>query len=315
MTSSGIDAQLGYVDEVTFGTFVAPTRFSEFLSEDLKLEIERIESKGIRKGRKMQSRWKPSIQRVTGSLQLELTPGGSGRLLEACMGLPVSGGSGPNGFTHTYTNGAIDGKSLTVQVGRPDLGGTVRAFSYTGMKVADWEIACSVGEIPTLTMNMYGADESTSESLATASYPSTDDPFVFSEAVLSVAGSPVCVTDFTLKGMNGLKVDRHFICANGAVPSEALESEMRDVTGSFTADFEDLTQYGYFTAGSENALVITFTSGTFSLAVTMNVRYDGETPSVSGAEMLELSVPFKAISNTSDAGAFTAVLTNDDVAP
>tara|TARA_R110000787_G_scaffold72080_4_gene160563 strand:- start:4150 stop:5091 length:942 start_codon:yes stop_codon:yes gene_type:complete len=312
MTSSGIDAQLGYVDEVTFGTYVEPTRFSEFLSEDLKLEIERIESKGIRAGRVMQSRWKSSIQRATGSIELELTPGGSGRLLEACMGAVTTAGAGP--YTHTYDGGTLDGQSLTVQIGRPDIGGTVRAFSYTGMKVADWEIACSVGEIPTLTMNMYGAGEATGETLATASYPANDDPFVFTEASLTVAASEVCVKDLSLKGTNGLAIDRHFICAAGATPKEALESELRSIAGSFTADFTDLTQYGYFTAGTENALVLTFTSGADILAITMNVRYDGETPTVSGAELLELPVPFMAISDTSDAAAFTAVLTNADAA-
>jgi hypothetical protein len=312
MTSSGIDAQLGYKEESTFGTYIAVDRFSEFLSESLKFEQERIESKGIRAGRVMQSRWKSSIQRVTGSLELELTPGGSGRLLEACMGTVTTAGAGP--YTHTYDGGVLDGQSLSVQIGRPDIGGTVRAFSYTGMKVADWEIACSVGEIPTITMNMYGSGESTSESLETASYPSNDDPFVFTEASLTVAGSEVCVKDVAVKGTNGLAINRHFICANGATPKEALESELRTVGGTFTADFTDLTQYGYFTAGTENALVLTFTSGADILAITMNVRYDGETPSVSGAELLELSVPFMAISDTSDAAAFTTVLTNADSA-
>jgi len=314
MTSSGIDAQLGYVDEVTFGTFVAPTRFSEFISEDIKFEIERIESQGIRAGRRIQSRWKPSVQRVTGSIDLELTPGGSGLLLQHAWGAVNTAGAGP--YTHTYSQGALDGQSLTVQVGRPSLDGTVRAFSYTGMKISEWEISCAVGEIPTLKLGFYGAAETTSESLATASYPSNDDPFVFTEGNLTVGGTEICLKDVSLKGTNGLAIDRHFICATqGAAPKEALESQFREITGSFTADFEDLTQYGLYTAGSESALVLTFTSGADILAITMNVRFDGETPTVTGMELLELPVSFKALSDTSDAAAFTAVLTNADSAP
>ena len=60
--------------------------------------------------------------------------------------------------------------------------------------------------------------------------------------------------------------------------------------------------------------MLTFTSGADILAITTNVRYDGETPTVSGAELLELPVPFMAISDTSDAAAYTAVLTNADAA-
>jgi len=313
MTSSGIDAQLGYVEEVTFGTYVAPTRFSEFVSEDIKFDIERIESKGIRAGRRLQTRWKPSVQRAAGNIVMELTPGGSGLLLKHAWGAVTTAGAGP--YTHTYSQGALDGESLTVQVGRPDISGTVQPFSYTGMKVADWEIACAVGEIPTLTLGMYGAAETTGESLETASYPSNDDPFVFTEGSLTIAGTEVCVRDVSMKGTNGLKIDRHFICAaEGAAPKEALESELREITGSFSADFESLTQYARYTAGTEAALVLSFTSGADSLVITTNTRFDGETPTVTGMELLELPVNFKLVSDTSDAAAFTAVLTNTDSA-
>lgn len=314
MTSSGIDAQLGYAEESTYGTFETPTRFSEFVSEGIKFEIERIESQGIRAGRRIQSRWKPSVQRVTGPIELELTPGGSGLLLKHAWGAVTTAGAGP--YTHTYSQGALDGESLTIQIGRPSLDGTVRAFSYSGMKISSWTISCAVGEIPKFTLDTYGSVEATGQPLATASYPANDDPFVFTEGSLTVGGTNVCIKDFTLTGDNALATDRHFICSGqGAAPKEPLENGFRDIGGSFTADFENLTQYGLYTAGTESALVLNFTSGADSLVITENVRFDGETPNVSGMEILELPVSFKTLSNTSDAAAFTAVLTNGDSAP
>ena len=51
--ASGLGGQLGLAAESTYGTFVAPTRWFEFNSESLHLERERIESAGIRAGRRV----------------------------------------------------------------------------------------------------------------------------------------------------------------------------------------------------------------------------------------------------------------------
>lgn len=317
MTASGIDAQLAYVEESgAYGVYTAPTRASEFISEGIKFEIERIDSAGIRAGRKVLHRWAASIQRASGPIEFELTPGGFGLLLEHAMGTATTAGAGP--YTHTYDMADFPAAALTLQVGRPDLTGTVQPFSYLGMRIPSWEITASVGEFAKVKLETYGAAEDTGEALVdvSAMYPTDDVPFVFTEGSLDIAASEVCIRDITLSGDNGLAVDRHFICsANGAAPKEPIESGKRVVSGTFTADFENLTQYNRFVNGTETAMVLDFTSGTSSFIVTMNVRFDGETPNVSGPELLELPVSFMAVSDTSDAAAFTAVLTNDDATP
>ena len=53
--STGLSAQFGIVDEVTHGTYVAPTRFYEFVKEDLKMDQARLEAKGIRTGGRVRS--------------------------------------------------------------------------------------------------------------------------------------------------------------------------------------------------------------------------------------------------------------------
>lgn len=310
MTSSGIDAQIGFVAESSFGTFAVPTKFAEFTSESLKFERERINSKGIKAGRRTLNRWAQGVQRVNGDIELEMGPVGTGTLLKHAFGGSQTTGAGP--YVHTLTPGSLDDKSLTIQVGRPDIGGVVRAFSYLGCSITGFELSCKVNEYLMGKFSIYGTDEVTSESLATASYPAGWSPFVFTEGVLSIAGSSYDVTQLSLGAKNGQKVDRHFIRASGHKPKIALESEQREYSGTLTSDFIDLTAYNRFKNGTEAALVLTFTSGANILEITTNVRFDGETPNIGGIEIPEQSLPFVCVSSTSDAAAITAVLTTTD---
>lgn len=310
--ASGLAGQMGLAAESTYGTFVAPTRWFEFVSESLTLERERIESSGIRAGRRVLHRWAPGVQRVTGDVQLELAAQGFGIIWQHIMGTNVTTGSGP--YTHTSSPGDLAGKSLSIQIGRPDIGGVVRPFSYLGCKVATASLECNVNEYAMLTLGIYGAHEDTAQTLGTASYPATLSPFVYSHGSVTLAAAGFDVKAATLSIDNGLATDRHFIrTTTPERPKEPLEANRREITGELTADFTDLTAYNRFVNGTEAALVLTFNAGaSATLTITMNVRYDGTTPTIGGDELLEQSLPFKAVSGTSDAAAVTAVLVNGD---
>lgn len=311
-TASGIDAQIGFAAEGTFGTYQTPTRFLELVEESLKLDRSRIESMGIRAGRRVMHRWAPGTQRVEGDFSVELAPQGTGLLLEHAFGGKATSGAGP--YTHTFTPGAIDGKSLTIQVGRPDIAGTVRPFSYLGCKITGWEIASAIDEYVSGKFSVYGTHEDRVSALATASYPSGYAPFVFTHGSLTVAAAEIPVKSFSIKGDNGLLTDRHRHSATTPErPRASLESNRREYSGQFVADFESLTQYERYVNGTEAALVITLTQGAgASLTITCNTRFDGETPNIGGIEIPELTVPFVCTSGTSDAAAITAVLVNSD---
>lgn len=315
---SGLSAQLGIAEEnsASFGTFITPDRFFELVNESLKLEVERIASQGIRTGRRTMHRWAAGVQRVTGDFTIELPAQEVGVILKHLFGSASTTTAG-SPYTHTFTPGALDDKSLTIQVGRPSIDGTVRPFSYLGCKFVSWELSLNVNEYAQLRCSVYGTDEDTSESLASASYDSAYNPFVYTKGSLTIAGSSVDVKEVSLSGENGLATDRHFIrSTNPAQPKEALEAEMREYSGSLTADFEDLTAYNRFVNGTEAALVLTLDAGSSAkLIVTTNVRFDGETPNVGGKELLEQSLPFVVTSGTSDAAAITAALTNTDSTP
>ncbi len=308
--ASGMAAQLGFAPEVTYGTGVTPTAFLPLVSESLTAQRERLESAGIIAGRRVltSDQWSPGNVTVSGDVELELYNRGLGPLFRVMFGDVSTTGAGP--YTHVFTPGDLAGDALTVQVGRPGTAGTVHPFTYTGMKVGSWELACAAGEIATLKLAMVGRDETTATALASATYPATIKPLHFDHAAVSLAGSPVLVKSFTLAGDNGLDAGRRFL--GDDLIAEPLEAGLRTYDGTLDVEFVDLTQYNRYVNASEVALSIVFTSGTDTVTIAANMRLDGETPNVSGTELLAQTVGFKAVASGADATAITATLVNGD---
>jgi hypothetical protein len=310
---SGVSAQLGIAEEVTYGTPVTPARFYEFVSESIKQEIERVESAGLRAGLVMprSTRWATGKKTVAGELSFEVATKNFGLWFKHMLGgfAVATPGGGTLTRDHTFTPADLTGRSLTVQVGRPDVGGTVRAFTYHGCKVAEFELTAEVDELLTLGVTILGEDEDTSTALATPSYPTGDALFVFTQGVLQVAGSNQDVKGFSLSGNNGLSDDRYFL--GSQLRKNPLEASRREYTGELTAEFESLTAYNRFVNGTEAQLVLTFTAGliegafNYRLVITANVRFDGETPSVEGPDIVAVTLPFKCLN--SGAGDATAL--------
>jgi hypothetical protein len=320
---SGLSAQFGMVDEVTYGTPVVVTRFYEFTSESLSMEIERIESSGLRSGTKVQrsDRWVAGQRNVGGDVELELATKSFGLWLKHMLGGVVtaqpSAGPDPTVYDHTFTPGDLP-VALTMQVGRTDVGGTTRAFTYHGCRINEWEIAASVGELATLKATIIGEDEDTATALATASYPSNLSLFSFVSGALTVAGSAFDVKEFSLSGNNGLADDRYFF--GSALRKQPLEANMREYTGELAAEFVDLSAYNRFINGTEAALVLLFRGPVISntyfndLQITANVRFDGETPSIDGTDVVQQALQYKCVGNT-PATALTILYRTTDTTP
>lgn len=313
--STGIDAQVGIVVETTYGTFATPTRFIEFISESFENKIERVESKAIRKGQRVarSDDWAAGTKSIEGDLELEVWNKGFGLVLRSMFGGVATAGTGAP-YTHTFT--PDDLPSLTVQVGRPDVGGTVRPFTYLGCVVSSWEMEANVGDPVNLKISVVGQDEATDETLATASYPTGWELLTFVGASLTVGGSSVDVSKVSLKGDNGLNTDRYFLGSD--LRKLPLEGNMRSYEGEFEAEFSDLTLYNRYVNGTEAALVATFAgtdNPTHKLVVTCNVRFDGDTPTVSGTDIVMQPMSFKCVATGDDETAITAVYTTPDSTP
>lgn len=304
---SGLAGQFGFKTESVYGTGVTVDKFAPILNENVDNNIERLVSKGITAGRRTVRTWKPGASVITGPIALELNNKPTATLLTHMFGNVVDAGAGP--YTHTATPGDLTGKSFTAQFGRPDITGTVQPFTYSGCKIVDWAISAQVSQIAALTLNISAQAETTATGLAAVSYLSGIAPFVFTEGVIQIAGAQVATcSQFDLKGTNGLNTTRKRL--GFATVNQQLEGALRDYSGTIMAEFESLTAYNRYTAGTEAAIVLTFTSGTDVLAITLNARFDGKTPGIAGEAILSQPLPFVCDSTTSDASAITMVLTN-----
>lgn len=305
---SGLAAQVGFAVETTSGTFETPTSFVEFNSEGLRLDKQRIERTGLRAGRRLPHGWATGTQMTQGNFTFNLSAETVGTLLKACFGSVATTASGA-AYQHTFTSGDLP--SVSVQVGRPDVGGTVRPFDYAGLLVSSFDISATPNEFVTMSLDMMGRSEATNGSLQSATYAQSNF-FTFLHGSLEVASSEVCVDSVSITGNNGL-VSYHQICGADAGKPKIKEANYRSYGGTFQADFESLTAYNRYVNGTEAALTLEFEVSTASkLTITGNVRFDGDTPNVTGPEILKQSLPFIFISSTSDASAFTATLINSD---
>lgn len=305
----GIAGQWGYVTETTTGTAVTVDKFLPIVSESVVRDIARLESQGIRAGRRITHSWKSGADLISGSVELELWNTDVATLFKHIFGAVATATNGGQ-HDYTYTPGVLTGLSFTMQAGRPSIDGTVRPFTWAGCKVASWGLTANVDQIAMLSLDVVGMTETNGTALASASYDSALAPFVFTEGSLVIGGT----TNNAVKSVsvNGNNAVPPRVRLGSATSKEPLENDMRTYDGTFVTDFEDLTAYNRFINGDEGALVLDFDNGTETLVVTMNVRYDGDSPSLSGFSLLEQPQPFKVVSATSDAAGITAVLTNGE---
>lgn len=314
MTGTGLSAQVGFVKETTAGTRVVPTRFLELVNESVKVNRQTMRSNGIRAGRRRASRMRNGATTVGGPLTVVMAPQGMGALLELCMGGVATSGAGP--YTHVFTDGTLP--TGTFQIGKPrTLSTTVDPLDVLGATVTDWSFSTSASDTTEaeFSFSINGMTATTAQSLATASYPTGYQGFVFTEAVVNVGGSQTDVTDVSISSALGIQGDRLRI-GSGTAPRRATQNGYRVATGTLTADYTATTLRDAYISGADLALSVVFTSGATSLTFAGNIKpVDDGTPNVSGPENLTQPFAFEFYSPTSDAAALTVTLVNADSAP
>lgn len=315
-TGTGLDAQVGFVKESTYGTFLAPTAFYPFTSEDLGLEKTYIRSQGIRTGRYFQSQslHKATTRQGSGSLVMELLNKGFGKFFDLLHGnsvTPVQQGA-TTAYLQTHNVGLTEPKaSASVQVGKPSTSGTVNPHSYIGCVLMGMTIAVESGGLATVTMNWDVRDESTAQTLGTASYASGAVPFDFTEGVVKVGGSNIAnVRSVTLNIEIPRAVDR-FHVGNSGVKDKPLLNGFVAVTADAELEFASLTDHDRFKNETVATLALEFTGdviegaynyeANFALAATKQVT---SRPTVSGPGIITSSASFEGL----DTGAATPLV-------
>jgi hypothetical protein len=309
---SGLAAQIGIGVETTVGTAATPTRFYEFNDESIAMTIERIESEGLRTGNRVlrSDRYASGQKAIEGSFSMDMTADNTAILFKHALGAVSTAGS----FIHTCTMSDPFGLGLTIEVGRPGNDGTVRAFTYAGCKINTLDLSVSVGELLNAEFGVIGTTAESIGTVTAASYGSSLELLHFAGAAITVAGTSYPCKDFSLSVNNGLTADRFVL--GSQVAQQPIASSLAEVTGSLTAEFVDATAYNRVVNATHAAVVATFTDSTAdTITVTVPVaRFDGDTPSVGGPDILDQTLNFKGLFNGTDSPVTIAVK-NGDSAP
>lgn len=305
---SGLSAQLGLGVESAYGTYVAPTRFLEFASEELKNIPGFVNTRSLGDQFQRSSRFRAYSKGASGKVDFEVQNKGFGLLLQHALG---SGSIAQVGATAEWKSTLIPdvatggtGLQATVQIGRPDTTATVRAFSYLGGKITDWELKSALDQALMLSTTWDFQSETTAQTLATQTLPSGSTPLIFIDASLTIDTVATPVKGITITGKKALDTERRYL---GAVTTKAqpIANGEYEVTGTLDMEFAGLTEYAKFVAGTLSALVATWSYGTipttanpYKLVATIPfLYYSGETPTVKDSGIVQQSLPFRAVWN------------------
>jgi hypothetical protein len=241
---AALDQQIGFVDEVTYGTPVTVTKFFEFNSESIEDSFGRTEGDPLRVGTfvKRNDRFTPYYEGAAGEIEFDVMTKGFGFLLKHMLGnVATTGPAETTVYTHTATMADLLGKSFTCQVGRPfHSAGTVQPFTFEGGKITEWELSNSVEDNLVLSVTTDFQQVATGTALATASYPSGMENFTWVGGTVTIGAVQTDITEISISGNNGLNTDRRFI--KGSADKKEPTGGRREVSFSLSADFESLTQ-------------------------------------------------------------------------
>lgn len=317
-TGSGLDGQVGFATETTWGTAVTVTRFPEFNSESLKKEVTWLEPAGLRVGTKAKrvSRIRQSRTWVSGDVELDLVTLGMGMLVKHMLGSTVTTTTLVSGsaYKQVHTPGNYVGLGLSVQVGRPEPSGTVRPFTFAGCKVTGWEFTLEDNAYPKLKLSLDGKSETTATGLAVAAYLAGAAAFDFSQATLKLGGVvtttagetsiasgvtvATIVKSFSLSGATPMATER-FGIGNAGLKAEPLENDIPTNTGSLGAEFNRTELYDLYANNTTTALQMdltgaAITGGNYLFSIICPaVKLKAAAPNVNGPDIVQMSTDFE----------------------
>jgi hypothetical protein len=322
---SGVAAQIGVATEATVGTYKAPTRFFPFESESLTLTKEYIRSKGLRAGQLAQRQQShiATTRSVSGDVSMEFFNEGMGILINLLHGETVT----PTTITESTTGkkqlhkigfNSPFGKALTAQVGRPDTGGVVRAFSYLGCKVLSAKIEVAQGGVTMITLSLDSKDEVTTESLASATYSTTAVPFTFNNCTAKIGGSEVAnIQSITYNISVPMNTGRYNLGSAGT-KLEPIINDLVSVTAEATLEFAGLTDHERFKkeevvnleAIALGAVIDAKATNTAKL-ITPAAKQVSSGPTVNGPDIITQSVSFECLANGTEAPLSIELINTD----
>lgn len=323
------DCSIGFVNEVTYKTFVTPTRFLEFTEESLQWDKNVKQGTGLRVGGRVARSGRRVVPTAAGSgdFTVELPTKGMGLLWQAAMGTGASTVVAGPLYQQVFTLGDAP-NSLTVQKGIPRVNGTVDAYTFLGSMISEFEIDCPNEDIVTASFSVDAGDLTTAQAYATPSY-SNPNLFHFAQGVVALNGtltpptstalasvaSPATasIRALNLKVTHNLTDDRYNF--GGAGRKDKPTVGIREITGRVTAEYDQTTFRDAFLSDSSVVLLATFTSGTDVFQIVLpEVRLDGELPETNDGELITVDHDFSVLDNLTAAQPLWLVTRTADTA-
>lgn len=320
---TGLAAQLGVAEEVTYGTFVPPTRFYEFNSQSLVPAVTVLERTAAL-GRGLFAREddpRTFINGGSGSLNVDVLTNGNGLLFEHMLGNnDIVQVAATDEWVQTITpsTNGLRGKSLSIQAGVPTTDGPIQPFNFAGGKVSAWELACALDAILTLNLEFdFSQAFEMTTALGTPTYPAGAQPFIYIDGAVTIDGTSVIVNNATVNGANAMNTNRRGL---GNQKREPLANARWEYGGTLSSEFENPDFLEAFIAGTKASLNLTFTGplipttpNNYRLNIDIPViRFTGEVPSVSGPDVVPQNLPFRAYKGVDP--IITIEYASDDIA-
>ena len=306
--SSVLDQNFSLGKESTYGTTVSLVRAFEAQTDEWKRQQDDIDSVGFRPSMQAQGsdRVRSVVMGATGSTTWDMLTKGQGYVLQGIF--PTVTGPTQQSATIAYkstftTATASPSVYYTAQMQRVDSSDTMRSFTYPGATITKANFSHKVGDNLQLKCDWDAQTEITSVSAGSAATVSSATTWDWTMLAGNINSAEYCLSDVSIDFDLGLKTDRRLMCATSAGLKRAPKrAAVPTVTGTLTGEFDALTQYALWTAGTIFQIDLTWTGATiastfkYTFKLTLPAcKFTGETPKSSLSDTTMQSLPFRAL--------------------
>lgn len=326
--ASGLGSQFGLSKESTYATIVTPAKFYEFDSETLKLAPTYQDAVGLRAGRTFQpsSRTRQTIRQAGGGVVMDVPTVGFGAILDLMHGLTptVVQQSATTAWLQTHLIGTSQpNKSATLQFNKPTTAAVDKAFTYPGSVLTAAQFQMDIGGLLKTTLTFDSNDEQSPDSsptgpaLATASYPTGISGWDSTQLTVSLNSATVAVCrSANITWTQPFKADRNFM--GNALKGRPIPNGFATVQGTLDIEWFDSSAYALFRSGAMVALSLDLVGPIIASTFHQEIKFAmtavqvrGDSPNVSGPDVLDLSVGFNAFDDGTNAPLTVTYMSTD----
>jgi hypothetical protein len=318
---------LGVASESEYGKYTKPTtRFLEIESESLALTKNYIETLLIASNQAfMPESGHRAVSRIVGGdINLPFfDKGGMGTFFNMLHGEEVKPAKVEEGkaYKQVHKIGTSEpfGKSLTAQVGRPELNeGTVEVFNYLGCKIPSLTISAATGDIAKLAITVMGRDEEVTDPLETASYTAGALPFTFQQMELKAKGVKLAdVADCTI-AITVPQPERYRL-GNEGLTSEPIINAAMEGSATATADFSSMESHKRYLEEEVVELLLVGIGADIDAeknpakveVLLSAAKQISSAPSLAGPDIVSESLEFKALDGGTKAPIEVTIVSED----